>query len=532
MKEFSELNLSSAIRSNLAKHGFVTPTPVQAQAIPPALEGKDVVATAQTGTGKTLGFALPVMQRLVEQQGKPGTGNIRAVVLSPTRELAIQINETFMKIGGNTGVRTAVVVGGMDESRLVDFLQRRLIDLRGVTVAVLDEADRMLDMGFMPSLKQILAAMPESRQTMLFSATIEKSVSHLVESSVRNPVRIAIGAITKPAEHVDLHVYEIEQGHKMDLLQQLLRNQDGSFLVFSRTKHGADRLARNLERTGVNATRIHGDRTQGQRNAALSGFKEGKFRVLVATDVAARGIHVDGIAHVVNFDLPQVPEDFIHRAGRTGRAGLRGIASTFSTRAERSEIRRIERALNVRMQQLPFTANPANAAAQASFLEDRDEPVVMPIVEDEAPAAQVVRKSFAPKSGGMGPHAGGGSGKFSKSGPRGPKASFGGGKSSSFGSGRPSFGASKSSGNGQTASKPWAKANGKPAGGDSSSKPWAGGSDKPAFGAGKSASAGNGNGKPSFSAGKPSKHKKAGGHSPWRKDWRSSGSSSRREATV
>lgn len=551
MKEFSELNLSSAIRSNLAKHGFVTPTPVQAQAIPPALEGKDVVATAQTGTGKTLGFALPVMQRLVEQQGKPGTGNIRAVVLSPTRELAIQINETFMKIGGNTGVRTAVVVGGMDESRqlrairagaqvviatpgrLVDFLQRRLIDLRGVTVAVLDEADRMLDMGFMPSLKQILAAMPESRQTMLFSATIEKSVSHLVESSVRNPVRIAIGAITRPAEHVDLHVYEIEQGHKMDLLQQLLRNQDGSFLVFSRTKHGADRLARNLERTGVNATRIHGDRTQGQRNAALSGFKEGKFRVLVATDVAARGIHVDGIAHVVNFDLPQVPEDFIHRAGRTGRAGRRGIASTFSTRAERSEIRRIERALNVKMQQLPFTANPAHAASQASFLEDRDEPVMM--VEDEAPAitapvAQVVvRKSFAPKSG-SGGYAGGGAGKFSKSGPRGPKAAFGGGKSSSFGSGKPSFGgSSKSSGNG-AAGKPWAGSNGKPAG--DSGKSW-GSDNKPSFGAGsKSAGPSAGGGKAPFGAGKPSKHKKAGGHSPWRKDWRSSGSTSRREATV
>lgn len=477
MKEFSELNLSSAIRSNLAKHGFVTPTPVQAQAIPPALEGKDVVATAQTGTGKTLGFALPVMQRLVESQGKPGTGNIRAVILSPTRELAIQINETFMKIGANTGVRTAVVVGGMDESRqlrairagaqvvvatpgrLVDFLQRRLIDLRGVTVAVLDEADRMLDMGFLPSLKQILAAMPESRQTMLFSATIEKSVSHLVESSVRNPVRIAIGAITKPAEHVDLHVYEIEQNHKMDLLQQLLRNQGGSFLVFSRTKHGADRLARNLERAGVDATRIHGDRTQGQRNAALAGFKEGKFRVLVATDVAARGIHVDGIAHVVNFDLPQVPEDFIHRAGRTGRAGLRGIASTFSTRAERSEIRRIERALNVKMQQLPFTANPnAASASLAPFVEDRDQARVDEV--KAAVAAQVVRKVFVAKAG---PKSGAaaGNGKFAKAGPRaGSKSGFGGG-------------------------------------------------NKPA-----------------------NKHKKAGGPSPWRKEWRSSGPAGRREAAT
>ncbi|MBS1835440.1 MAG: DEAD/DEAH box helicase, partial [Acidobacteria bacterium] len=402
----------------------------------------------------------------------------------PTRELAIQINETFMKIGANTGVRTAVVVGGMDESRqlrairagaqvviatpgrLVDFLQRRLVDLRGVNVAVLDEADRMLDMGFLPSLKQILAAMPEGRQTMLFSATIEKSVAHLVDAAVRNPVRIAIGAITKPAEHVDLHVYEIEQGHKMDLLQQLLRNQDGSFLVFSRTKHGADRLARNLERTGVNATRIHGDRTQGQRNAALSGFKEGKFRVLVATDVAARGIHVDGIAHVVNFDLPQVPEDFIHRAGRTGRAGRRGIASTFSTRAERSEIRRIERALNVKMQQLPFTNS---APSSKGFTE-----IVEPIVAEEkeikpvaaVTTAPVVRKSFAASK----------------------------------------FGASKA-----------AAAAGK------------GGAGKFA----KSAAGARG-GKPAFGSGsKPAnKHKKSGGPSPWRKEWRSSNPSARREATV
>jgi ATP-dependent RNA helicase RhlE len=402
MKDFSELNLSSVLQSNLAKHGFVIPTPVQAQAIPPALIGKDVVATAQTGTGKTLGFALPIMQNLIEKANEPATGKIRAVVMSPTRELAIQINETFLKLAANSGIRTAVVVGGMDEGRqlrairngaqiiiatpgrLCDFLQRRLIDLRGTRCAVLDEADRMLDMGFLPSIKLILEAIPSTRQTLLFSATIEKSVAHLIESSVRNPVRIAIGTSTKPAEHVDLHWYEIEQDRKFELLQKLLRDETGSFLVFSRTKHGADRLAKNLERAGIDAARIHGDRTQGQRNAALQGFKDGSFRVLVATDVAARGIHVDGIAHVVNFDLPQVPEDFIHRAGRTGRAGARGVASTFSVRSERSEIKRIERALNVRLiqQQVPVKTE-ADVRDQKVIVIPRGEAAQQPVVHQQ-----------------------------------------------------------------------------------------------------------------------------------------------------
>ena len=364
MNNFSELNLCSALRSNLAKHGFVTPTPVQAQAIPPALAGHDVVATAQTGTGKTLGFALPLLQRLVSKTGAPG---VRAVVLSPTRELAIQINEAFLQLVPGTGIQPAVVVGGMNEKtqlnairrgaqvviatpgRLCDFLQRNLVNLRGVETVVLDEADRMLDMGFLPSIRAILTGVPASRQTLLFSATIEKSVAHLIESYVRNPVRVAIGAITKTADQVNLHVYEVEHERKLDLLVHLLGEEQGAFLVFARTKRGTDRLAKNLARAGVNAGRIHGDRTQAQRNQALGAFKSGTHRVLVATDVAARGIHVDNIAHVVNYDLPQAPEDFIHRAGRTGRAGARGTASTFSTRAERSDLRKIERALNLRL---------------------------------------------------------------------------------------------------------------------------------------------------------------------------------------
>jgi ATP-dependent RNA helicase RhlE len=364
MNNFSELSLCSALQSNLAKHGFVTPTPVQAQAIPPALAGRDVVATAQTGTGKTLAFLLPLLQSLAS---KPLTGAIQAVVLSPTRELAIQTAETLTQIAAGTGIRAVTVIGGMSEAtqlrtirkgvqvviatpgRLCDYLNRNLVNLGGVQILVLDEADRMLDMGFLPSIRLVLKAAPASRQTLFFSATIEKSVAHLVESNVRNPVRLTLGAVTKPVGEVSLHLYEVEQDRKLSLLAKLLHEEQGTFLVFARTKHGTDRLAKNLARHGVKAARIHGDRTQNQRNQALNGFKDGEYRVLVATDVAARGIHVEGIAHVVNYDLPQAPEDFIHRVGRTGRAGALGTASTFCTRSERGDIRQIERALNVKL---------------------------------------------------------------------------------------------------------------------------------------------------------------------------------------
>ena len=364
MKNFSELSLCTRLQSNLAKQGFVQPTAVQAQAIPPALAGQDVVATAQTGTGKTLAFLLPLLESLAGGRGQDG---IKALILSPTRELAIQTNESFTQIAAGLGIQAAVAVGGLSEAhqlravrhgaqvliatpgRLCDFLERRLVNLGGVRFFVLDEADRMLDMGFLPSLRTILKAMPASRQTLFFSATIEKSVAHLVDAHVRNPIRVAIGPATKPAEQVELHVYEVESDRKLSLLTNLIGREPGTFLVFARTKHGTDRLAKNLARTGVKAARIHGGRTQSQRNQALNGFKDGEYRILVATDVAARGIHVEGIAHVVNYDLPQVPEDFIHRVGRTGRAGAWGTASTFSTRSERSEIRRIEQALNVRL---------------------------------------------------------------------------------------------------------------------------------------------------------------------------------------
>jgi ATP-dependent RNA helicase RhlE len=233
--------------------------------------------------------------------------------------------------------------------RLCDFLDRKLVGLGAIRIVVLDESDRMLDMGFLPAVESILRKTLATRQTLFFSATLEASVARLIGKHLKDPVRITVGSITKPADKIDMHVYEVEQDRKLALLHHLLVSEQGSFLVFARTKRGAERLAKKLHGGGVKATAIHGDRSQNQRNQALRGFQDGQYRVLVATDVAARGIHVDNIAHVVNFDLPQQPEDFIHRVGRTGRAGARGVASTFGTRGERRDIQNIERTLKINL---------------------------------------------------------------------------------------------------------------------------------------------------------------------------------------
>jgi len=404
MKNFSELPLSALLKTNLAKHGFTELTPVQAQAIEPALAGTDLVATAQTGTGKTLAFVLPLIHLLGKLPPQPG---IRSVILTPTRELAMQIHEVFAQMAAGTGIQATVVVGGVSErtqlnsirkgsqvllatpGRLYDFLSRQLVDLGKVRILVLDEADRMLDMGFLPTVKRIMAALPSDRQTMLFSATIESSVKHLVSTQVRNAVRIEVGSTIKPVEQVDLHLYEVEQDGKLGLLQTMLREEAGSFLVFARTKRGADRLSKKLSHEGVKSAAIHGDRSQNQRNQALRGFQDGQYRVLVATDVAARGIHVEGISHVVNYDLPQVPEDFIHRVGRTGRAGARGTASTFATRSERAEVAHIERTLTTRLIRRPVSNGvPCEQRATA--------PVI--VIPSSTPARQRLSRTFAPRT--------------------------------------------------------------------------------------------------------------------------------------
>jgi ATP-dependent RNA helicase RhlE len=417
MKNFSELTLHPSLHANLGRNLFVQPTPVQAQAIPPALTGVDVVATAQTGTGKTLAFLLPIMEKLLTAAPtqEKTKSSIRALILSPTRELAIQIADTFSKLAVGTQLRSAVVVGGLSEQtqlnairrgvqvviatpgRLQDFLDRKLVNLSAVSTLVLDEADRMLDMGFLPAIERILSVLPQTRQSLFFSATMEKAVEKLIAKHSKDPVRIAVGgADTKPPEQVDLHVYEVENDMKFGLLRHMLEQEEGSFLVFARTKHGTDRLAKKLAAAGTHAVAMHGDRTQNQRNQALAGFRNGRYRVLVATDVAARGIHVDSVAHVVNFDLPQAPEDFIHRVGRTGRAGQRGAASTFSLRSERGEIRRIERECKVRLQRQEIAPAVFSEHTEQTERQEPLSPAESKVVEIHLPQR---KKSF---SGGQG----------------------------------------------------------------------------------------------------------------------------------
>jgi ATP-dependent RNA helicase RhlE len=363
MTTFSELPLSSALQQKLAAAQFTIPTPIQTQAIPPALEGKDVLATAQTGTGKTLAFLIP----LIEQLSREPLRQVTALVLLPTRELAMQVNEEYEKLRTKALPRAALVMGGVSEvgqiralrqarliiatpGRLQDFMDRKLASLGQVNLLVLDEADRMLDMGFLPAIRRIVSVLPQRRQTLCFSATLEQSVASLVHEYMRQPVRVALGSVLKPAESVQLKAYEVRPGEKMDVLRQLLYAEKGQTLVFARTKRGTQRLARELVRDGFNAAMIHGDRTQAQRNGALSGFQEGRFQVLVATDIAARGLHVDDVAHVINYDLPKMAEDFIHRVGRTGRAGAQGRASSLVAGAEVLELRNIERTLKLRIE--------------------------------------------------------------------------------------------------------------------------------------------------------------------------------------
>jgi ATP-dependent RNA helicase RhlE len=419
MNQFSELTLHPSLHVNLSRNLFVTPTPVQAQSIPPALQGLDLVATAQTGTGKTLAFLLPIMETLLKEagaaEGVRTPAQIKSLILSPTRELAIQIADTFSKLSVQTGLRAAVVVGGLSEQtqlnaikrgvqvviatpgRLEDFIKRRLINLSSVSTLVLDEADRMLDMGFLPAIEKILSILPKSRQSLFFSATMEKDVERLIARHSKDPVRIACSN-TSPArtsEQVDLHFYEVESDMKLGLLQHMLKQEDGSFLVFARTKHGTDRLAKRLSASGMKAVAMHGNRTQNQRNQALAGFRDGRYRVLVATDVAARGIHVDNVAHVVNFDLPQGPDDFIHRVGRTGRAGLRGSASTFVSRSERGDFRRIERECKVKL-----TRQEVSPEMLLQFAEQaRNEPAIEHEVEYRSPQARAHHRGGSPFGG-------------------------------------------------------------------------------------------------------------------------------------
>jgi ATP-dependent RNA helicase RhlE len=375
MQSFTELPISAYMKERLAHARFSTPTPVQAAAIPQALEGKDVLATAQTGTGKTLAFLIPVIEQLLKSK----TPGIAALVLVPTRELAMQVVAVFNTLRGSQLVPAALVVGGLSEGaqlqairkgarvivatpgRLEDYLDRKLFNFNSLRILVLDEADRMLDMGFLPAIKRIASVLPKERQTMCFSATMEASVAHLVKDYLKNPARLAFGSILKPSENVRMQAFEVPVDRKQETLQRLLAKETGRCLVFSRTKRGTERITKSLNNNGFSAAMIHGDRSQSQRNAALAGFQQGRFRVLVATDLASRGIHVQDIVHVINYDLPDMAENFIHRVGRTGRAGGHGVATTLFSREQRSELFQLERTLGIRIERLgtdPGAAKP------------------------------------------------------------------------------------------------------------------------------------------------------------------------------
>ena len=379
---FKALNLNPTILKALDAQGYHTPTPIQAKAIPPILEGKDVLGCAQTGTGKTAAFALPIIQRLSEMpvdKTRRGPAHPRALILSPTRELAAQIGESFGTYGKHSGLSHTVIYGGVSQyhqakaihrgvdilvatpGRLMDLMDQRIVTLKDVKVFILDEADRMLDMGFIQPIRKIAAAVPAGRQTLLFSATMPREIMHLADSLLKNPVKVSVTPVASAAPLITQSVYQVPFHNKQALLEVLL-DEPGvdRAVVFTRTKHGADRVCMRLERDGIAAVAIHGNKAQNYRTRALDSFKSGKTRVLVATDVAARGLDVDNITHVFNFDLPMEPEAYVHRIGRTGRAGATGIAISFCDRAEFDQLRQIERLTGKQIPRMETPVLPSN----------------------------------------------------------------------------------------------------------------------------------------------------------------------------
>lgn len=361
-----DLKISTPIQKALKTEGFVEATPIQERAIPPLLEGKDLLGCAQTGTGKTAAFAIPILEKLNMEQktGRPDR-KIKALVLAPTRELAIQIGESFGAFGRNLNLRTMVIFGGVPQNpqtdalargvdilvatpgRLLDLMNQRFVNLNHVGYFVLDEADRMLDMGMIHDVRKIIAHLPKERQTMFFSATMPTEIVKLSSSILRNPIKVEITPVSSSVDIIEQSIYYVGKKEKIQLLIHLLKDETiESALVFSRTKHGANKIVATLEKAGQKAQAIHGNKSQNARQLALNNFKERKTRILVATDIAARGIDIDELSHVFNYDLPEVPETYVHRIGRTGRAGLGGIAISFCDQEEKSLLMAIEKLID------------------------------------------------------------------------------------------------------------------------------------------------------------------------------------------
>ncbi|MBV9829487.1 MAG: DEAD/DEAH box helicase [Alphaproteobacteria bacterium] len=388
MPDFSDLGLSQPILAALSTAGYSKPTPIQCQAIPPILSGRDLCGIAQTGTGKTAAFALPILERLVAAPRRPAPQTCRVLVLSPTRELASQIADNFRAYGAGLPLTTAVVFGGVPigrqrqqlargidvlvatPGRLLDLIDTKSLTLSSVQVLVLDEADRMLDLGFVHALRRIVKLLPRPRQTLLFSATMPRAIALLAEDYLDDPVKVVVAPAATTAERIDQGVIFVPSERKRDLLATIL--QDPAFervLVFTRTKHGADRVVRHLDAAGIGSAAIHGNKSQPQRERALAGFRDGQARVLVATDIAARGIDVDGVSHVINFELPNVPEDYVHRIGRTARAGADGIAIAFCSDEERSFLRDIQKLTRSPLRPIPAPTMLARSAPAAQSAE-------------------------------------------------------------------------------------------------------------------------------------------------------------------
>jgi ATP-dependent RNA helicase RhlE len=366
---FQDLNLCEPIQRALKTAGYQKPTPIQAQSIPLVLEGRDLMACAQTGTGKTAGFALPILQLLQEKELENRKRRpVRSLVLAPTRELAIQIGESFDAYGWHLPLHHAVIFGGVSQlaqtqklragvdilvatpGRLLDLMNQGYVDLSQIEFFVLDEADRMLDMGFIHDIKKVIKALPEKRQTLLFSATMPQNIVELSRKLLYKPAKVQVDPVSSTAERVEQAVYHVTKKKKRSLLLHLFREEGvAEALVFTRTKHGANRVARDLTKKGIEAEAIHGNKSQTARQKALKNFKERRTRVLVATDIAARGIDIDELSHVINFDLPNIPETYVHRIGRTGRAGASGIALSFCDVEERAYLRDIQKLTGLRI---------------------------------------------------------------------------------------------------------------------------------------------------------------------------------------
>ncbi|MBU1229349.1 MAG: DEAD/DEAH box helicase [Proteobacteria bacterium] len=390
---FESFGFPSLLLSNIKAMGYTAPTPIQSQAMPAVMQGRDLMGLAQTGTGKTAAFLLPILTRLVNNKPTGPRRKVRALILAPTRELAEQIHEAAMDLGRGTGIRSTTIYGGCAMSRqlsalrqgtdivvacpgrLLDHMGQRTIDLSGVEVLVLDEGDQMFDMGFLPGIKKILAALPRQRQTLLFSATMPDAIRGLAAECLTEPETVRVGN-SNPVETVSHAIYPVGQHLKTRLLQELLdRNKSGSVLVFTRTKHRAKRLAETLAKGGLSATSIQGNLSQAQRKIAMDGFRAGRYRVLVATDIAARGIDVSQIEHVVNYDVPSTPETYTHRIGRTGRASRTGEAHTFVTGEDVSMVRAIERLLREPLARKKLEGFDYNASVPAGEREFQRPPL-------------------------------------------------------------------------------------------------------------------------------------------------------------